>query len=168
MTESGTFCKDDWKVKNTGIQQTPAGMSRSPSALPWLCDAARARLANALARLTPACGPRHHAPGRSRAARYCNALLSRAARERRSHGSGLLSPLLSTKPCDPPCYSTLRTPLLPRCSPVFPRWLPATPRSHRARASAWACRILSLTHISCARTLSRTRSTDAHRQGLSD
>eukprot|EP00802_Teleaulax_amphioxeia_P011664 Tamp_11698.p1 GENE.Tamp_11698~~Tamp_11698.p1 ORF type:complete len:224 (+),score=38.27 Tamp_11698:184-855(+) len=25
VTESGTFCKDDWKVKNTGIQQTPAG-----------------------------------------------------------------------------------------------------------------------------------------------
>ena len=25
--------------------------------------------ANALARLTPACGPHHHAPGRSRAAR---------------------------------------------------------------------------------------------------
>ena len=72
MTESGTFCKDDWKVKNTGIQQTPAGMSRSPSALPWLCDAARARLANALARLTPACGPHHHAPLPARAlARAC-------------------------------------------------------------------------------------------------
>ena len=29
--------------------------------------------ANALARLTPACGPRHHAPGRSRAARDSHA-----------------------------------------------------------------------------------------------
>ena len=25
VTESGTFCKEDWKVKSTGIQQTPAG-----------------------------------------------------------------------------------------------------------------------------------------------
>ena len=25
LTESGTFCKDDWRVKSTGIQQTPAG-----------------------------------------------------------------------------------------------------------------------------------------------
>ena len=25
ITESGTFCKDDWRVKSTGIQQTPAG-----------------------------------------------------------------------------------------------------------------------------------------------
>ena len=31
--------------------------------------AAAARLANALARLTPASGPHHHAPGRSRALR---------------------------------------------------------------------------------------------------
>ena len=25
VTDSGTFCKEDWKVKNTGIQQTPSG-----------------------------------------------------------------------------------------------------------------------------------------------
>ena len=36
--------------------------------------------ANALARLTPACGPHHHAPGRSRAARDSHTELSRAAR----------------------------------------------------------------------------------------
>ena len=54
------------------------------SRFPKPCATPNLQPANARARLTPACGPHHHAPGRSRALRDSHAELSRAARERRS------------------------------------------------------------------------------------
>ena len=75
MHESHQSLKDDYQVT---CAELDALVDMAMEQVTRRCHAtavmaARTRSANALARLTPACGPHHHAPGRSRGARYCHA-----------------------------------------------------------------------------------------------
>ena len=75
MHESHQSLKDDYQVT---CAELDALVDMAMEQVTRRCHAtavmaARTRSANALARFIPACGPHHHAPGRSRGARYCHA-----------------------------------------------------------------------------------------------